>query len=234
MIYPIKSARSRGSGLGGRRVATDLISVAVEERVVQRLEQFSDDQLLDMWNNFSTFRDARGMTGSIFEAFVHRRFRRHINLDPAPMVQLNRATSRWHASFSTKPSSATITYGAAKQVFSLQIDVGRTLVYDTTTKLNIRPDVYYIPRSGQQVALDSFILHGGYLDIFQGTGSREHDIKAGLIDFLASCSGLPPSTKWRFVFVIPDDRASFSCPASCSSVVKGLGLYTACIPMSRA
>jgi len=226
--------RMRGSALGDGRVTTDLISVAVEQQVVQKLEEFSDDQLLDMWTNFSKFGDARGMTGSIFEVFIHRRFRTRIDLDAAPMVRSNRANSRWHASFSTKrPHSATV-HGVAQQVFSLQVDVGSTFVYDTTTKLNIRPDVYYVPRSGEQVALDSFILHGGYLDVFQCTGRHDHDIKGGLVDFLASCSGLPPSTNWRFVFVIPDDLVSFSCPASSNPVVKDLGLYTARIPMSRA
>ena len=59
--------------------------------------------------------------------------------------------------FRKGPRSATV-HGVAQQVFSLQVDVGSTFVYDTTTKVNIQPDVYYVPRSGQQleVALDSF------------------------------------------------------------------------------
>ncbi|KAM6492524.1 hypothetical protein JOM56_012248 [Amanita muscaria] len=225
--------RMRGSALGDGRVTTDLISVEVEQQVVQKLERFSDDQLLDMWTTFSKFGDARGMTGPIFEVFVHRRFRTRIYLDATPMVRSNRANSRWHASFSTKrPHSATV-HGVAQQDFSLRVDVGSTSVYDTTTKLSIRPDVYYVPRSGQPVALDTFILHGGYLDVFRCTGRHDHDIKGGIADFLASCSGLPPRTNWRFAFVIPDDLVSFSCPASSDSV-KDLGLYTARIPMSRA
>jgi hypothetical protein len=184
---------------------------------------------LDMWTNFSKFGDAREMMSSIFEVFIHRRFRTRIYLDATPMVRSNRANSSWYASFSTKrPQSATV-HGVAQQVFSLQVDVGSTFVYDTTTRLSIRPDVYYVPRSGQQVALGSFILHGGYLDVFQCTGRHDHDIKSGIYDFLASCSGLPPRTNWRFVFVIPDDLVSFSCPAS---GVKDLGLFTARIPMS--
>ena len=100
------------------------------------------------------------MTSSIYEVFVHRRFRKRIYLDATPMVRSNRANSRWHASFGTKrPQSATV-HGVAQQVFSLQVDIGSTLVYDTTTKLSIRPDVYYVPRSGQQVAFGSFIPHG--------------------------------------------------------------------------
>jgi hypothetical protein len=223
----------RGSALGDGRVTTDFISVAVEQPVVQRLEEFSDDQLLDMRTNFSKSGDARRMTGSIFEVSSIGVSERVINLDATPMVRSNRAnsSSRWHASFSNKrPHSATV----HQQVFSLQVDVGSAFVCDTTTKLSIRADIYYVPRSGQQIALDAFIPHGGYLDVFQCTGRHDHDIKGGLDDFLASCSGLPPRTNWRFVFVIPDDLDSFSCPASSDSVVKDLGLYTARIPMSGA
>ncbi|KAK2460049.1 hypothetical protein APHAL10511_007926 [Amanita phalloides] len=223
--------RKQGSALGDGNITTDLISVEVEQQVVQRLEKFSDDQLLDMWTYFSKFGDARGMTGSIFQVFVHRRFRTRIYLDAMPMVRSNRANSRLCASFSTnRPQSATV-QGVAQQVFSLRVDVGSTFVYDTTIRLSIRPDVYYVPRSGQQVALDSFILREGYLNVFQCTGHHDHDIKSGIYDFLASCSGLPPRTNWRFVFVIPDDLVSFSCPASS---VTDVGLYTARIPMSKA
>ena len=225
--------RMPGSALGARCVTADLISVTVEQLLVQRLEEFSNDQLLDMWTSFSKFGDARGMTGSIFEAFVHWHFRKRIYLEATPMVQLNHANSRWHALFGTKqPQSATV-HGVAQRVFSLQVDVGSTFIYDTTTQLSIQPDIYYVPQSGQQVALDSFILQEEYLYIFQCTGRHDHDIKSGINDFLASCSGLPPHTNWHFVFVIPDDLVLFSCPATGDSVVKDLGLYTARIPMSR-
>ena len=227
--------RMQGSALGDGGFTTEFMSTAVRQKVVQRLEQFSDEQLLDMWTIFSKFGDARGMTGPIFEALVHRRFKRCINLDATPMFRSNRVNSRWHASFSTKRPSSATDYGVARQNFSLQVDVGTTHVYyDTTTTLIIQPDVYYLPRSGQQVALDSFILNGGYLNIFQCTGGQAHDIKGGIGDFLASCSGLPPPTMWRFLFVVPDDLDSFSCPASSDPLVKILGFYTSRIAMSMA
>ena len=68
--------------------------------------------------------------------------------------------------------------------------------------------------------------------MYRCTGGQTHEIKDGLVNFLASCSGLPPRANWRFVFVIPDDLVSFSCPASSNSVVQDIGLYTARIPMS--
>ena len=125
--------RMRGSALGDGKVTIDLISVEVEQQVVQKLEKYSDDQLLDMWTNFSKFGDARGMTGPIFEVFVHRRFRTRIYLDATPMVRSNRANSRWHASFSTKRPGAATLHGVAQQDFSLKVDVGTTFVYYDST-----------------------------------------------------------------------------------------------------
>jgi hypothetical protein len=224
--------RARKSVRDPGRLITSLICPPVEQQVVQILEQFGENQLLELWTTFSKFGDARGMTGSIFEAYVHRRFRTHIGLQATPMVRSTRANSRWHASFSTKrPQSATV-LGVAQQPFSLEVDIGTTFVYDITATLNIQPDVYYIPRSGQQVAFNSFILRGGSLYMYQCTGGQTHEIKDGLVNFLASCSGLPPHANWHFVFVIPDDLVSFSCPASSNSVVRDLGLYTARISMS--
>ncbi|KAH9953866.1 hypothetical protein BGW80DRAFT_1439868 [Lactifluus volemus] len=209
--------RPRGSRLGFGGFTIELISAAVEQQVVQRLEKFSGGQLLDMWAKFSRLGNARGMTGSIFEAFIHRQFRTRIDLDATSMVRSNCVNSCWHASFSTKrPYDATV-YGVAQQDFSLHVDVCSTFIYDSTSTLNIQPDVYYVPQSGQQVTLDSFILHGGYLNVFLCTGGRDRSIKDGLVRFLTSCSGLPPHTYWRFVFVVPDDFVSFYCPASSDS-----------------
>jgi hypothetical protein len=226
--------RKRGSVLGHADYTTELISAAVEQRVAQRIEDFTTHQLLDIWNCFSKFSDVRRMAGPIFEALVHRRFKTHIDLDAMPMVRSKNSNSRWHASFGTeRPPTATV-HGVAEQKFSLHIDVGSTFVYHTTMQstLHIQPNVYYMLRSGQQVALDSFILSEGYLNIFQCTISGVHNIKDGFVNFLARCSGLPAQSHWRFVFAIPNDLDSFVCPASKNDVVNRIGLYTARISMS--
>ena len=221
----------RGSALEDRRFTTSFISAPVEQQVVQRLQELSEDQLLEMWTNFSKFGNARGMTRSIFEAFIHRRFRTRIDLHAQPMMRTTRINSRWHASSSTKrPRSATV-LGVAQLVLPLQVDVGSTSVYVLNTALIIEPDIYYMPQSDQQPALDSFILHGGHLYVFQCTGGQAHKINDALVGFLATCSGLPPRTNWHFIFIIPDDLLSFSCPSSSNSVIRNLGLYTATIPM---
>ncbi|KAH9974969.1 hypothetical protein BGW80DRAFT_1169885 [Lactifluus volemus] len=223
--------RKQGSPLGHADWTIHLISAAVEQQVAKRLEDFSIDQLLGTWKIVSRFIGARTMAGTIFEALVHRKFSTCIKLAAIPMVRSKSTLSRWHALFSTKrPETATI-HGAAKKNFPLQVKAPRTFVYvvDTTTKLKIKPDVYYVPQSGQQVAFDSFILSGGYLNLFQCTASHKHTIKDSLVNFLARCSGLPAHNRWRFVFVLPDGLDSFSCPALDNSVLRKIGLYTACI-----
>jgi hypothetical protein len=224
--------RKRGSPLG-EGYTIELISAAVEQIIVQRLEDFSNGQLLDMWKNFSRLDDSRGMASSIFGSFIHRHFRSRIVLDATPMVRLNCANSGWHASFSTKRPDATTIHRVVQQNFSLDIDVDSVFVYDTTTTtLHIQQGIYYVPRSGQQVTLGSFILHGGYLNIFQCTADHNHNIKDDLVRFLTSCSGLPHHTSWRFVFIVPDELDLFYCPASNNSIVKEMGFHTARISMS--
>ena len=88
----------QGSALGNRGFTTEFISATVREKVEQRLEHFSDEQLLDIWNMFLRFGEAQGMTGSIFEVWVHWQFKRCIDLHATPMLRLDRANSRWHAS----------------------------------------------------------------------------------------------------------------------------------------
>ncbi|KAH9972535.1 hypothetical protein BGW80DRAFT_356581 [Lactifluus volemus] len=228
--------RKPGSALGHADYTTQLISAAVEQQVAQRLEDFTIDQLLGMWKNFSRLRDTRGlgMAGKIFEVFVHRKFSTSIELNATPMVRSNVAKYCWHALFSnTLPK--TIIYGVAQENVPLRVNVDRRFVYAANTPLNIEPNVYYVPRSDQHVAFDSFIFSEGYLNLFQFTAGHSHKIKDGFIKILASwCSGLPAETNLRFVFVLPNDLDSFYCPASDNPTVDEIvGLYTACISMSR-
>jgi hypothetical protein len=57
---------------------------------------------------------------------------------------------------------------------------------------SIQPDVLYVPQWSNQIGLDSFILMDGLLFLFQFAIGKEHDIKPGLADFLATCPDLPP------------------------------------------
>ncbi len=98
-------------------------------------------------------------------------------------------------------------------------------------ELDPEEDVYYVPTSENVVALDSFILHGGRLYMFQFTCSDAHDIKAGLVSRFAGCTKFPPLDKWRFIFVIPHDIKAFKCPYQRTPELQDLELFSAQVTM---
>ncbi|TDL23661.1 hypothetical protein BD410DRAFT_802458 [Rickenella mellea] len=222
--------RVQGCPLSDPRFTVTPISNDVANKLALCLERVKEEELLEMWKMFSYFRDERGMTDLIFEAYVQRRFRDQIDIQASPMHRLQHVNSRWHASFNTNQhASAGISSPGS---FFLQINVGQTIAYSRATSMGIKPNIYYVPQSGQQAGLNSFIIHRGILFMFQCTGCEDHDIKDGLVEFLASCQGVPSRNNWRFVFIISDDLESFTCPASIKPTITGLQLHTARIPMS--
>jgi hypothetical protein len=114
---------------------------------------------------------------------------------------------------------------------SLRVSPLRACEYREDVKASIEPDVYYIPRSTNQVIFDSFILHDGYLFIFQFTGGNTHQIKTGLITFLAQCANLPERDKWRLVFIIPDDVGVLKCPYPRSAELHEVKLFSSVLAM---
>lgn len=204
------------------------MSDSVAKALTCRLEELNEAELLRMWGKFSQYGDARGMTGSIFEAYVHQQFRKLISFEASPMRRGTQANSRWYAPFSLDIPSSTTT--SVRPIPSTTISEPKTVVYHKET-LTIEADTYYIPRSSTQVALDSFIMHKGVLYIFQCTGGKNHKIKDGVVTFLESCQGLPSVNQWRFIFVVPNDLESFSCPASRNEVISQLNPYTFSISM---
>jgi len=203
---------------------TSPISEPVANTLVSRLEELSELELLEMWKKFSY---AGGMTGPIFEAYVHHKFRKQIKFKASPMKRVGQPKSRWHASFSSRiPKGAK----ASAKDFNLAIEGHETVVYGANL-LKVDENKYYIPASGQQVGLDSFIVLEGTMYICQCTGGKTHGIKDGMADFLQGCEGIPNTDCWRFIFVVPGDLESFSCPASRNKIIGGLNLYTAKIHM---
>ena len=76
------------------------------------------------------------------------------------------------------------------------------------------------------MAFDSFILFKNFLYIFQFTIDEKHDIKSGLVDWLGRCSGVPPMTHWRVVFVIEPNQ-HLTCPQPRSLKLRQLELFSA-------
>ena len=206
------------------------------------------EQIRVYWK-FSVIPGARGMTGNIFEAYGHLVFQQKISINYLPMVRLpdqklpddeiqarRQQKHRWHSSHTALDDRTleALRQDALSSQSSLNVSPSRTCEYgEDDMKSRIEPDVYYIPRSTNQVAFDSFILHGGYLFVFQFTGAQTHQIKFGLITFLTQHANLPEQDKWRFIFILPADVGILKCPYPQSAELQNLKLYSSILTMEE-
>lgn len=96
----------------------------------------------------------------------------------------------------------------------------------------LRPGVFYVPKSSDQEAFDSFTVADRVLYIFQFTIADRHSIKGGLVDFFSRKSFQPilRGMEWRFIFVIPQGN-DIVCPESTDARMKefweGVELFSA-------
>ena len=68
-----------------------------------------------------------------------------------------------------------------------------------------------MPLSGNEVAIDSFIVHAGHLYLFQFASGPQHGVNRGLLATLARFSGLPAAENQYIIFVVPKSLAQFNC-----------------------
>jgi hypothetical protein len=100
---------------------------------------------------------------------------------------------------------------ALAQKVSLEIRP-TSIIYYGNTEFTVAPGILYVPKSCNQVALDSFIFYDGLLYMFQFTIAAKHPIKPKLLPSLAKFSEIPPMDNWVFIFVIPDNNNILKCP----------------------
>jgi hypothetical protein len=93
------------------------------------------------------------------------------------------------------------------------------------------PDVYYIPSTQNAVAVDSFIYHHGDLYLFQYTIFDEHKINSNFMSRFTQYANFPPWSKWRLIFIVPDDVEVFACPYSRSPELQTLELFSSKVKM---
>ncbi|KAL5527001.1 hypothetical protein ACEPAF_8730 [Sanghuangporus sanghuang] len=181
-----------------------------------QLQQLEDDQVLKVWRLFSKHGEGKGMIGAIFEAYVHANFRKWISIDAKQMF--SSTADRLHksrASYMEHPrlQSSLDRPQPSLEGFRINFSPSSTVIYmDAKNGLSIMPNIYYQPKKDQQVGIDSLFIRDGYLYLLQITGGNTHMIKPELKAFLEKLDGLPAKEKWRFVFVIPANTVTFSCP----------------------
>jgi hypothetical protein len=173
------------------------------------------------------------MISSLFQAICHTKFQNQISIECAPMVRLDEdggeCKSQWHSShrpFRHEKQEET-RLAALGDTFTLAVHPSCTCEYseDELWVLDFRPDIYYMPNSENQVAIDPFIWHDGHLYVFQFTTClQQHNIHQGLLQELALYS--PPHYSWRLVLVIPDELDEVVCPSLQSSELQDLTLFS--------
>ena len=81
-------------------------------------------------------------------------------------------------------------------------------------QIRVAEDVYYVPLAQNEVAIDSFIVHGEHLYMFHFASGSQHSINGGLLGTLVKLPFLPDVMNQHFIFVVPKHLSKFSCPHS--------------------
>lgn len=197
------------------------ISPHIRHRLLSQLWQWEDTDRRDMIKRFHRIPGVGGMIGILFESEYQHRFVKKIDIVAEPMFRTNNPRSRWHAAFGNFSTSPML-YKAREEVLSaipppvsisLSISPSESRIY-RSGPLAIEENIYYVPLSENEVAIDSFIVHAGHLYLFQFASGTQHGVNRGLLTTLAQFSGLPAAENQHIIFIVPKSLAQFKCPHS--------------------
>jgi hypothetical protein len=145
-------------------------------------------------------------------------FRTHIKITAMPMVQAPCENSSWYAQFTDPEFSRwpdlKKVQEALQDTQSIDLDfmpVDQHVYYSKDMPKPIREDVYYIPEAAKEVGIDSIVMHDEYLYLFQSTVSTSHGIISHLQELSSQFMGLPLTSEWQFIFVVPDTILNSHC-----------------------
>ena len=205
---------NRQSDLPGQTVVT-IITQFIEKRLANQNRTMEQDDQIRLYKRLSNVPQSRTLSGVAFEAAGQRQLQYRIKLDIMEMVRLGKSHQgslpQWYSGHIPLANKSLNKLRKRAQHFKIDIPDPKMVEYGEKGPSSIRANVLYLPKLTNQVALDSFILFENFLYIFQFTISKHHDIKAGLVNWYERCSGVPPMTRWRFVFVIGPNQY-LTCP----------------------
>ena len=173
---------------GDCQYTVEPISTIVRHRLLSQLWRWEETDRLGMIKRFSRIPGAHGMVGVLFESEHQHRFVKKIDIVAAPMFRSKNPRSRWHAAFGDFSASPML-HKAREEVssavpppvpISLSISPSGSRVY-TSGPLAIEENIYYVPLSENEVAIDSFIVHAGHLYLFQFASGPQHGVNRGLL-----------------------------------------------------
>lgn len=209
----------------------------IQSRITIQMRNLDSLQQVKYYHAFA-HTPSRGAAGPIFEAFCQQQFQTQIHIEHMPMIQLAKHddSQSWytgHLPFEDLMMER-LRQKTLCQVVTLNIRPSTVYEYnDQDLKgLNLTPGVYYLPSTQNMIALDSFIFHGGFLYLFQFTISGEHKIDAKFTS-LFTHTNFPPISKWRIIFVIPDDVKVLTCPYSQSQELQSIIPFSSKIKMEE-
>ncbi|KAF8809620.1 hypothetical protein BYT27DRAFT_7093757 [Phlegmacium glaucopus] len=187
--------------------------------------------VIRLYKKFAKIPESRKVAGMLFEAFGQQLLQENIMLDMVPMVQLRSVPTgkpQLNSShiFLVNPELEASRQAALGRMSRLDVKPTR-VVESGGTPPSVEEGIYYLPKKTNQVAIDSFIVSGGSLYLFQFTIGEHHDVKAGLKTFLEACPGIPAEDNWCFVFIIPTDQ-TVMCP-QLPDALRGIAVCSAAI-----
>lgn len=212
------------------------ITPSIQSRLAGQIRTLERREQIRLFKKFAKVPSSRGVAGVLFEAAAQLKLQDGMKLELIPMVRLSPTKKipqpQWYSShihLHNKLLEAS-RQRALQQKIVIHVNPSQTLEYTDDGLSSIEPDIFYVPELTNQVALDLFILLNGLLFLFQFTIAGTHDIKPGLVDFLATCQDIPPMDKWRFVFIL-SPNSTVICPQPWRLELRTLQLYSAVIAL---
>ncbi|KAI0256325.1 hypothetical protein BJV78DRAFT_1358290 [Lactifluus subvellereus] len=207
------------------------ISTLVKSDLLKRIQAVKPGEQIRLYEYLSAVAGSRPMAGLVFESLAQSKLQTNAVLELIPMVKRTSDEStnssqgdrgRWHSNHgggednfpgdtqTTKRRRTAALWTRLDSDHCVKFSLKKTVVYEGSELKVIQPSTFYVRKSTNQVAFDSFIMEDGHLYIFQFTIALTHSIKKGIVSFFSQPS-LPPRTKWHFIFVIPPG-SKISCP----------------------
>lgn len=201
----------------GSPFTVELISPSVRRLLLTQLWKWKVIDHIDMVVRFARISGGAGWSGVMSESLQQHLFSNKICVVAEQMFRTGSARSCWQPAFGDFSASPLLRKAReAVQPITITLDIRMLAlrVYQHGERLTIQENIYYVPLSKNEVAIDSFIVHAGNLYLFQFASGAERSVNLGLVDRLAQFSGLPAAENQYLIFVIPNSRPEFKCPHS--------------------
>jgi hypothetical protein len=191
-----------------QRYTIEPITDVTSQTFVHLLKRAEQEQRLDLYQTFSQVSHTRRLAGLTYEMIGHSRFEEsEVNLSLIPMAledkrKTKKKNDAWLSQIPSHELDGTIVLNFAPQSAAM---------YKWPAPDAVTPVTYYMPKSTNQVAFDSFVVVDQVVYMFQFTIATKHEIKPGIADFLSHLRLRTTIEDLRFVFVIPPGH-KVECP----------------------